>query len=80
MSQKIFVETVVKFDTNGNMMPLSIVWSNGKSYPIDKVSDVRRASSQKSGGMGWRYNITIQNKERYLFYDLCDKKWFVEGR
>lgn len=80
MSRKVFVETIVKFDIEGNMMPLSITWENGHIYEIDKITDVRRAASLKAGGMGWRYACVIEKKETYLFYDLCDKKWFVDGK
>lgn len=80
MSRKVFVETIVKFDLEGNMTPLSITWENGHIYEIDKITDVRRAASLKAGGMGWRYTCVIEKKEKYLFYDLCDKKWFVEGK
>lgn len=80
MPKKVFVATIVKFDVDGNISPLSITWEDGKIYKIDRITDVRRAASLKAGGMGWRYTCIIQSKEKYLFYDLCDKKWFMEGK
>lgn len=62
------------------MIPLSITWENQHIYQIDKITDVCRAASLKAGGMGLRYSCIINRKPTYLFYDLCDKKWFVEGR
>lgn len=80
MSRKVFVETIVKFDIEGNITPLSITWEDGRVYEIDRITDVRRAASLKAGGMGWRYTCIIRRKETFLFYDLCDKKWFMEGK
>lgn len=80
MARKVFVAVTVRFDREGQMMPLSIEWEDGRIFEIDKVKDKRRAASLKAGGMGMRYTIRIQGKETYLFYDLCDKRWFVEGK
>ena len=74
---KVFVEVNAHFDTDGKLMPLSIVWEDGRQFDIDRVNDVRKAASLKSGGSGIRYTCRIMNKEVYLFYEV--DRWFVEG-
>ena len=78
MSRKAYVDVTVKFDSDGNMTPLSLVWEDGMIYMIDRVKDVRRAASLKAGGMGIRYTVMVQGKMKYLFYE--DPKWFVEAK
>ena len=67
---KRYVSVTARMDEDGRVRPLSIQWYDGKTYPIDEVRDVRRASSRKVGGDGICYTVT------YLFYE--DPRWFVE--
>ena len=53
-----------------------IFWDDNKRYPIDRITDVRYATSLKAGGCGIRYTCRILGKERYIF--LEENKWFVE--
>ena len=80
MPQKVFVSVTVRHELDGSMTPLSIAWEDGRVFEVDRVVDVCRAASLKVGGMGWRYTVRVQGKETYLYYDLCDKLWFVEGK
>ena len=75
--KKIFVEVISKFDLDGNIIPMSILWEDGRKFDIDKILDVRKAASLKAGGKGNRYTILISGQQRYLFDD-CGR-WFVEG-
>jgi len=61
---------------SGNVIPVEIVWEDGMVFKIDKILDKRKASSTKGGGVGIRYTVRINNKEKYLFLD--DYNWFVE--
>ena len=74
---KIYVETIAKFTIDGKIIPLAIIWEDGRRFEIDRVIDVRRAVSLKAGGQGMRYTVRILGKERYLFFD--DTAWFVES-
>ncbi|MPM60464.1 hypothetical protein SDC9_107315 [bioreactor metagenome] len=73
---KIFVEVTALHDINGKTRPLSIKWSDGRVFEIDRVLDVRQAPSLKGGGHGIRYTCRIRGKQVYLFDE--DGKWFVE--
>ena len=75
---KKYIDVAAHFDSQGQVMPLIFWWDDGKSFQIDKVLDVRRAASLKAGGIGMRYTCRILGKERYLYYDSDEQKWFVE--
>lgn len=78
MAKKVFVEVTAKFDTEGKIIPLSLLWEDGTIYEINRVLDVRRAASLKAGGIGIRYTIRIDNKQSYLYFE--EPKWFVEAK
>lgn len=75
--RKIWVEVISKFDLDGNVVPLAILWEDGRRFDIDRVLDARKAASLKAGGRGIRYTVSIGGRQRFLFND-CGK-WFVEG-
>lgn len=74
----MFVEVTAKFDTQGDITPLSITWADGTVFEIDRVLDKRRAASLKAGGQGIRYTIRVNGHSTYLFYE--EPRWFVEGK
>lgn len=76
--RKVYVEVVLRQDTDGHKRPLSIRWEDGEVYEIDRLKDVRLAASLKVGGYGWRYTVFIEGKETYLFEE--DNRWFVEAK
>lgn len=71
-----FLEVIAKFDSNGNIFPISINWQ-GRIIAIDKILDCRPAPSLKHGGQGNRYTCRIDNKIFYLFND--NNHWFIEN-
>lgn len=75
--EKLYVPVVVRFDTEGNLRPLTIEFDEEHKYSVDHVLDVCRAACQTVGGVGVRYTIWVQGHERYLW--LEKGKWFVEA-
>jgi hypothetical protein len=78
MNNKVFIEVTAKHDIHGNTRPLTIKWEDGRIFEVDRLLDVRKASSLKAGGMGIRYTCRICNKQVYLFDD--EGKWFMERK
>ena len=78
MVRKVYVEVTAKFDTEGNITPLSVTWEDGMVYEIDRILDRRRAASLKAGGIGLRYTCRILGQRSYLYYE--EPRWFVEGK
>lgn len=77
MNSKTFVEIVAKYTYSGDIMPLAILWDDGRIFEIDKITDITKAASLKSGGAGTRYTISVKNKRRYLYLD--ENQWFIES-
>ena len=73
---KQVVDMIAKFNQNGDVMPIAIVWPDGKKFTIDKVLDVRRAASLKLGGHGIRYRVRIRDRVIDIFND--DGVWFLD--
>lgn len=85
--QRIYVNVDVRFDPAGRMVPRTLIWTDGRSYEIDKVLDVRPAHAQKAGGQGDRYKVSVLGRERELFFEHSTQvgtpqvgRWFVEGK
>ncbi len=78
MSRKVYVKVLSETDEDGNIRPFEVTWEDGRSYIIDKVTDVRRAYARKVGGTAIRYTVRIAGKETYIFKE--NGKWFVESK
>lgn len=73
-----YVEVTAAFFADGRLRPLYIKWDDGREFHIDKIKDIRRASSSV-GDAGIRYTVLIWGKVCYLFYEE-NYKWFVEQK
>lgn len=78
LSRKVYVKVISQTDEEGNISPISVTWEDGRSYDIDKVTDIRRACAKKVGGTAVRYTVQIAGKQTYIFME--DSKWFVESK
>ena len=76
--EKKYVEVTAAFLADGRLRPLYIKWDDGREFHIDKIKDIRRASSSV-GDTGIRYTVLIWGKVCYLFYEE-NYKWFVEQK
>ncbi len=69
------------------MLPLTILWEDGRKYRIDRVSDIKQASAMRCGGQGDRYTIWVGGKQSYLYFERSSSlngsnvgRWFVERK
>ena len=76
-NRKVFIGVNARFDPDGTLIPLSVIWEDGRTFEIDRVLDVRRAASLKAGGTGLRYTVRIGGRETFIF--LEEGRWFAEG-
>ncbi len=75
---KTYVKVIAEYSETGKVTPLSITWTDGRAFQIDRVLDARPISSLKKGaGEGIRFTCRIRVKEFYLF---CDEsgRWYIE--
>lgn len=73
---KCYICVTAKFEDDGNIIPEKIHWKDGRTFEIDRITDIRNAASLKAGGAGVRYTCFIFGKKKYIF--LEEKRWFVE--
>ena len=75
---KVYVEVIARIDPEGGLYPLEIIWEDGRSFHISRITDIRRASSMKAGGTGIRYSCVINNQSTHLFFE--EDRFFVERK
>ena len=73
---KIELNIIVQHLPDGQAIPKTIIWEDGRRFSIDKVLDIRKAAALKNGGVGIRYICRICGKEIAIFDD--DGKWFLD--
>lgn len=76
MARKVYLRVVAEFDQQGRLSPRSLTWEDGRTYSVDRVTDVCPAVSFKVGGCGTRYTCRIQGHQVYLFLD--GSRWYLE--
>lgn len=76
---KTYVDVGATFSAEGVLMPLWIIWTNGRRYEIDRVVRAERAASRKGGGMGILYTCMVMGRPVHLFYEE-NYRWFVEAK
>ena len=76
--KKVFVNVLARYDTEVGIVPVSVTWEDGRTFPVDRVLEMRPAASLKVGGAGLRYRVRIGRSETYLF--LEENRWFVEAK
>ena len=74
--KKRYVPVVVRFGADGRLRPQVIEFDEEHKYAIDRILDVRRAACQTVGGVGDRYTVLIDGRERYLWFER--DRFFVE--
>ena len=75
---KIYVSVSVECTKEGHLVPKAIFWEDGRTYEIQKITDIRRAACPAAGATGIRYTIYVDGFEKHLYYG-DDRRWFVEA-
>ena len=85
-SERIYVKVNSDFDSTGFMQPKSIIWKDGRVFPIDSVRDFRPASSVDQSLPGDCYTVVIKGETKHLFFERSQDRfashfgrWFVES-
>lgn len=77
--KKVYVEMIANIKPDGSVKPLTMIWDNNgdqEKYEIDRVLSIQKACARKAGGVGLRYLVLIQGREKILWYE--NPAWFVE--
>lgn len=85
MVQKVYVPVDLQMDEQGRMIPIAVIWTDGRRYPLGKIIDCRPAPAKKTGGQGQRYAFMDHGNVKYLFFERSPNvtgpvigRWFVE--
>ena len=78
MSKK-YVQVTAVFNEEGEIKPVNIHWEDGRNFEIDRITDISRATTMRSGGQGMRYTCMIMGRKSYLYYEN-DGRWFVDSK
>ncbi len=80
--EKIYVKVTSDFDAAGFMHPRTIIWDDGRRFPIQRVRDFRPAQD----GRGDCYTVIVRGREKLLFFERTEPRfagrfgrWFVEA-
>ena len=68
-TERVYVKVVSEFDSTGYMLPTSITWADGRTFPIEKVRDFRPAGTADNGFSGDCFTVLIQGQEKHLFFE-----------
>lgn len=75
---KVYVDVYAKFNKDGSLRPLQIVWEDGRKYTVDRVLKIERCASRKAGGAGIMYTCMVEGKQSHLFFEV--DKWFLDKK
>ena len=74
--RKEYVQVIALFTPEGNLIPKIIILGDGRKFAIDKVVDIRRATSRRPGMPPLQYTCQIWGQKCFLFYE-DNSKWFT---
>ena len=75
--EKRYVAVEVRFEEDGRLRPLAILFGPELVYQIDAIKDVSRRAAEV-GGVGDRYLCVIDGQESKLWFEKG--RWFVEAK
>ena len=76
---KKYVQVVASFSLDGKLIPLHVIWEDGRKFEVDQVKGCLLATNRKTGGKERRYTCMISGREASLYYEENDR-WFVEAK
>lgn len=76
--QKVHVEVEVKFLKEGGMRPVWVKWEDGRKFQVERIKFIERASARTGSVLPVRYTLIIGGREKRLYYEPEDMRWFVE--
>ena len=77
--QKVNVEVAVNFLKEGGMRPMWIIWGDGRKFFIDRIKFIDRASARVGSVLPVRYTCIVEGREKRLYYEPDNMRWFVEA-
>lgn len=76
--RKVCVEVSAIFSREGGVKPLSLVWEDGRTFTVERVSAVEHAPARVSALLPMRFTCQIRGQKRWLYFEPERLRWFVE--
>ncbi len=76
--RKICVEVAARFEKEGGLRPLWLVWEDGRRFEVERVKFIERAPSHVGAIFPVRYTCIIEGRGRELYFEPEAMRWFVE--
>ena len=73
-----YVTMYIEVLPEGQVVPLSILWKDGRKFAVEQVINIKNNAPAKSGGRATKYTLIVQGQTRDFLVD--NGKWFVETR
>lgn len=74
----VYIEVEARFTLLGQVIPLEVIWSDGRRFAVTRVRSVSNASPRGGAVCPVRYDCEIEGNRRRLYYDGDSRRWFVE--
>lgn len=75
---KVYVDVHAMLSKEGDLIPKSFVWEDGRTYEIDRIKKKEMQANRKAGGTGLMYTIIVDGKECHLYYEV--DRFFMEKK
>ena len=66
---KIYVQVNVIFREDGVMLPSEIIWANGVSFKINRITGIHYGYTYRPDSVGTKYTIEIDGVKKYLYFE-----------
>lgn len=77
--EKVYVEMLLRVDTDGVVTPVAFVWEDGARFTIDRVLDERMTPPAHVGAVLTRmYECGVCGRVRKFYLETQTNRWFVE--
>lgn len=73
---KHYVSVLVLHRVDGCLVPVSILWDDGRRFDVELLRDGTQKRCEKTPGYALAFHVAIKGKPRYLYKDAAG--WFVE--
>ena len=69
-TERVYVEVSASFDSTGYMQPVAVTWSDGRTFPIEKVQGFRPAGMTRNDLAMDYFTVLIHGNEKLLFLNI----------
>ena len=71
----VYIEVEARFTLLGQVIPLEVIWSDGRRFAVTRVRSVSNASPRAASVCPVRYDCEIEGERRCLYYDCNISLW-----